>query len=874
MKLIRLQTRYLCYEISEDGKNVGFTSTETGRNRVLCGPCAQIINSDRSVIDSVGAELDNGILCVTFSDGTILELQVNVRETYITFTVQSVSREDFLSVRFVNVQLDDKPGSFYGTLMGMTLSTHMQEHPGDNRNLFASAYPHIGLLSTSRSPYPAKAAIIGAPKDCLRDIEKAVLQEIPDKEMPKSDKGGPYADSAAEQARETYALLMSTVNLTNVDTIIASMKRFQVTQVNLHHSGHYVQGDFQCEPFLSGGKEEFKQVIARFHEAGILVGLHTYAFFLSPQSSYVTPKPHRDLDTLREFTLAEVMDETDLRLLVCESTEGMSAEEGFVLMNSPYLWIDDELVKFTQAENGTFIINQRGAYGTIPASHEKGARVRQLKQYFLLPMARAGSELFYEIARNTAEFYNECGADLFYLDALDGAFVLDGEDYVWYHAMDFIREMFRHLKSAPIFDCCYNPQYTGSWYVRSRYGAVDESLNAHRQYFDAHVKYDCETAVRMGITPELGWVDLYPHHGNPDQHWQIEPIYGEDLEYLCAKAFALNASLAFLESIRKYGELPCSAEYVGILEKYAKFRRICTPTEQTQAYLCKPGNGAFLENGILYQGKVYSGILEHSADVFSLHNPFGEQKTNVRIEFLCAAGDYDSPEGVTLCELPQDVPLQEQSFRFAEPVSANGNRGLGVWCYGDGSGAIVCIKLRNLFANQRRSGEHFIHVNFIGWKYFAFYENQNGILPTDQWPRMDVTYRSYNDLQRFYGHYRVRLNYERIDGVDICIKGSANVVLKPIRLVPHRKPVWHHPTVCIGSSRLTVLTDLHADTVLHFDGEQCIVTDKVGNILEKPQWTGMLFAEKGENSVSMITGGEDSLVRAKIMVSLRGNKLQ
>jgi len=41
--------------------------------------------------------------------------------------------------------------------------------------------------------------------------------------------------------------------------------------------------------------------------------------------------------------------------------------------------------------------------------------------------------------------------------------------------------MYKHLEREPVFDCCYNPQYTGSWYVRSRYGAVDESLNGHRQ---------------------------------------------------------------------------------------------------------------------------------------------------------------------------------------------------------------------------------------------------------------------------------------------------------------------------------------------------------------------------------------------------------
>lgn len=875
MGLIRLQTRYLCYEISADGQNIGFSCTETGQNRVLPGPCAKIVNTDRTEVIAVRAKYDKNILTINFSDNTILELLVKEHENYITFTIQSISREDFLAVSFVNIQLDTESNDFYGSMLGMTLSTRMHEHPGDNRMLIASAYPHIGLYSTKRSPYPAKAAVIGAPKYALRDIEKLVLEEIPDGEIPKSSKGGPYADSVSEEAKGIYSLFIKTVNMDNIEKAIADMKRFNIKQVNLHHYGHYIQGDFRyIEDDFTNGKEEFKSVVDRFHEEGILVGLHTYAFFLSTKSTYVTPIPHPDLDTLREFTLAESFDETAVIVKVCESTYGVTSEEGYILVNSPYLWIDDELIKFTKVEDGSFDICQRGAYGTIPTAHKKGARVRQLKQYFFLPSARVGSELFYEIARNTARIYNESGADLFYLDALDGSFILDGEDYVWYHAMDFIREMFRFLERDPVFDCCYNPQYTGSWFVRSRYGAMDEPLNAHRQYFDAHVKYNVETAIRMGITPELGWVNLYPHVGESEKQWQNDPLYAEDLEYLCAKAFATNASLAFFENFREYGNLPCSEEYVEILQKYASFRHECSATDETRVYLSQSGNAAYLKEGVLYQAKNCYGILERSGDSFFVDNPFVGQRPTLRIEFLCAAGDYDDPKGVTLCEFSKEETLKNQSFRFDYPISSCGNRGLGVWCNGDGSGAIVCIKLRNLSANQQRSGEHFIRVNFDGWRYFAFYENQNGILPIEEWPRMDVTYRTYNELQKFYGHYRVKLNYDMIDGVDIVVKGSDNIFLKPIRLVPHIKTVWKKPTIILGNSLLTVLTDLYAESVLYFNGENCIVTDKNGNVLEKPQWIGTPFLNSGKNYISMVNDGEDSLVRAKITVNLLGSRLQ
>ena len=320
--------------------------------------------------------------------------------------------------------------------------------------------------------------------------------------------------------------------------------------------------------------------------------MQTYSFFLSRESKYVTPIPHKDLDVLREFTLADSLSHDVLSLSVNERTDGVSASEGFIFVGSPYLWIDDELIKFSLCENGSFTLSERGALGTTPSEHKAGSKVKQLKQYFLLPLARAGSPLFYEIARNTAELINDTGADYFYLDALDGAFVLEGEDYVWYHAMDFVREMFSHLKRDIIFDCCYNPQYTGTWFVRSRYGAIDVSLNAHRAYFDAHVEYNERTAKRMGITPELGWIDLFPREDDPEKWWLNEPMQPEDLEFVAAKAYATEASLAFLEGFRRHGSLHSAAVFSKILREYSILRSSKKPSEKTKQFLLGDNNGA------------------------------------------------------------------------------------------------------------------------------------------------------------------------------------------------------------------------------------------------------------------------------------------
>lgn len=872
MNNIIFKTDFIKYEISASGENVflGFGDKENFINKT---PVAFITNNNREIINSVAASFKDGILTVTFADDTVAEIEVSERKSYLTFTLKKISQEDFLSISYVNISVKECRENCL-CLIGMTLSTHMKEHPGFNNVLQASAYPHIGLFKTNKSENPAKAAVIGTPKEMLRQIQKEVLKEVPKGELPISNFGGPYADNALPDAADTYTIFFETVTDKNIDDIIDSLKKFSINQIILHHYGHYTQGDFRFdENVYPGGMADFKKIVDRFHSEGIKVGLQTYSFFVVPKSSYVTPVPHKDLDTLKTFTLKEDISADDLSLSVLESTEGVTAEEGFIYVNSPYIWVDDEIIKFTKADDGKFEISERGALKTLPSVHKAGAKVKQLKEYFLIPLAKAGSPLFYEIARNTAKFYNESGADFFYLDALDGAFVLDGEDYVWYHAVDFIREMFKYLERDIIFDCCYNPQYTGSWFVRSRYGAIDVSLIAHRRFFDAHMNYNKETADKMGITGEMGWIDLYPDYEKDEKLWQSEIFSGEDLEYVCAKSYATGASIAFLEQFHKYKNTPRSKEYCDILKKYKDFAKENKPEEETVDFLKIAENSATLENGKLIKTRYESGIIRHKADSIDVFNPFEAQNAKITVSPLCIGKEYDSEGAVTLCEFNENEILKDSEIRFEKAIDSKGNNALGVWCYGDNSGAILCISLRGFALSGQRNGEHFIKIDFEGWKYFTFHENENETLPLDKWERRELEYKDYYNLQKFYHHYRPNINYSAIDGVDIKINGKCNIKLKNIRLIKHIETEIINPVIKTDCSILKVNTSLKYGERLIFDGKECIICDSFGNTLEKPSFEGDVILPKGKSAVSLKNENEDE-VRCKLSFTIKGDKLQ
>lgn len=869
MKNIIFKTNHLEYIISQSGENLSFTF-DNGKNVAKKAPCSYITNSDRKKIFVCGATFAGDILTLTYEDSTIAKILVHQMEEYITFTLKSITREDFLSISFVNIELNDT-GEWCGCLLGMTLATHMKEHPGQNTYLTASAYPHIGLFKTKRSKLPAKAAIIGCKKENLRAIQKEVLSAVPNGELPFNSLGGPYADMAVG-AQEAYALFISTtVTEENVYDIIDSLKKFSIDQVILHHYSHYIQGDFSFYPDkVPGGLKQFRKVVDIFHKEGIKVGIQTYSFFLVHQSSYVSPIPHKDLDIIRFFTLKENLKEKDTCIRVEESTEGITVQEGYIYINSPYLWIDDELIKFKSVGNGEFYEIERGALGTKISAHSKGSVVKQLKQYYLIPVAKAGSELFYEIARNTAKFYNDSGADFFYLDALDGAFVLEGEDYVWYHAVDFIKELFDHINRGVIFDCCYNPAYTGSWFVRSRYGAIDVSLNAHRRCVDAHLIYNDDTAVKMGLTPELGWIDMYPGFFKQGFEWQSDLFLPEDMEFLCSKAYASQASIAFLESFHKMKTTPRSNAYAEILKKYALLRKTTSPSKEAVEYIKKEENSAILENGKLVKARYSVAVLEQCNDKICLYNPFEQQQISFKMQPLSSAGDYESSKGVTLLKIDSKKPVKTQHVRFETPVNSNGNTGLGVWCYGDKSGTIICISLRDFSLNSQRESQHFIKVDFSGWKYFRFREHQNETLPLDEWERKELVYETYNELQKFYHHYRVNLNYNAIDGVDIIVKGDGEVYLRDLKLVPHDEFAWINPCFTSSGSTLKIHGNIYADQLLSFDGNKCTVYDNLGNVIATPKHSGMLLLETGDNDITVTHDGNKA-ARCKLTATFKGD---
>src|SRR5439155_19745972 len=142
------------------------------------------------------------------------------------------------------------------------------------------------------------------------------------------------------------------------------------------------------------------------------------------------------------------------------------------------------------------------------------------------------SSLFEEIARNTAELFNEAGFDMIYLDALDGEDVIAGPQAGWYYGSKFVFDIWKHLKRSVLMEMSTFHHHL--WYVRSRYVALDTPNRGYKRFIDLH----CAEPT-YGLPGHLGWWSIQTWNRARSQTdcvgAQVEPTFSDDIEYLCSK---------------------------------------------------------------------------------------------------------------------------------------------------------------------------------------------------------------------------------------------------------------------------------------------------------------------------------------------------
>ena len=883
-----LKGDYAEYAIGDDGANLRFVDRRAGVN---C--CDSKTKTSFARVRKGGREFgatttayERGVLTAQFGEaGVTATIKVTPRGHYFIFEVKDLQGDGVEEFTFVDVPLTlkgqpDEP--FAACALALNLQTNVREFPGPNSRLRASCYPRFGFAG-------AKVALVACPQKSLRAVMKEVVSAAP--ELPRSRIGGPWAlDSVNNYG--SYLFNSGNMSEEKVDDWIRLAQSLGITQIDFHGGQSFRFGD--CEPnpkTYPRGRASFKVVIDKLHKAGILAGLHTYAFFMARNCPWVTPVPDPRLGKDSTFTLAAPLPVEATAVPVEETTEKMSNVTGFFVRNSVTLQVDDELITYSDVSHEVpwqFTKCKRGAWGTRVAAHAKGAKVHHLRECFGLFVPDGDSTLLTDVAAKTAEMFNECGFDMIYLDALDGEDVIAGAANGWHYGSKFTFEICKRLKRPAIMEMSTFHHHL--WFVRSRMGAWDHPTRSHKKFIDVHCVGN-DLCRRIFLPAHLGWWAFKTWTGP-----QGEPTFTDDIEYLCAKALANDSGLSVMgitpENAPKTPALPRLA---AIVKSYEELRRAKYFPESVKEKLRVPGDeftlveqpkGRFQFRRVEYDQHKVLG-LDGWSNEWRMTNKFGRQPIQLRIEALMSAGSYDAPGNLTLADFADTsgfarrVPTSAITAKF-EPSSqcvkignvsgcytvtsktttrqgawsnegktflplANltGHEALGVWVHGDGKGEVLNLQLKSPVHLSHAAGDHYIIVDFTGWRYFELVEPEGQRHADYRWPYGDV-----------YSIYRESIRPASVESLNLYFnnlppKDTATCYLSPIRALPTVKAKLRNPAVMLGGKTITFPVEIESGQYLEFRSPtDCKLYGPAGEALGDviPQGDAPLL-ETGENPI-------------------------
>ncbi|MCL5104046.1 MAG: hypothetical protein M1133_08025 [Armatimonadetes bacterium] len=832
------------WSVGADGKNLHFFDKLTDKDYCTQGfPFSRVKKAGKEYAAS-SVSYSEGRINVRFGESGISAiLKMTAKKRYFVLEVLSVSGENAAELTFIDLPLtlSGSPKDPYAAcVLALNLQTKIVEIPGPMNRLTATCYPRFGFAG-------AKVAIIGCPQEKLRNVMKEVVSSA--KDLPHSSIGGPWAFDA-EINRGSYLFNFGDVTEKTVDDWIKLIKSLGFNQLNFHGGRSFRFGD--CDPnrgMYPRGFDSLNAVIDKLHKAGIKAGLHTYSFFIDKRCPWVTPVPDPRLGKDASFTLAEPVTAEASSVPVVEPTKDMSTTIGYLARNSLTLQIDDELIEYTGISKDppyVFTGCARGACGTKPVAHAKGAKVYHLKECFGLFAPDGDSTLLAEVAAKTADAYNECGFDMIYLDALDGADILGGPENDWHYGPKFVFELAKRLKRPAAMEMSIFRHHM--WYVRGRIGATDHPTRSYKRYIDSHSAGNASNR-RWFLPSQLGWWALRAWSGS-----QGEPTFTDDIEYLCCKALATDSGLSLM------GITPGVPCYETIFKRYEDLRYSGKVSEKVKAKLRKPGaeftlsddeEGNWQFKPIRHDKHKVEGI-DGWSNVWQVRNKFERQPARLRIQALMSAahdslgsmtladfrdsaefGDRAAQDGLTVDLQPSteqvksgatsgrftatnEKAAQRASWakvgkRFTPTLDIGKSQALGVWVYGDGQGELLNLQLTGPPHISWGIGEHYITVDFTGWRYFELIEPEGERWANYSWP--------YGED---YPIYRESVNFGAIESLSLWYNNipqgkTVTCYLSPIKALPLASEKLHNPSVTIGGRTITFPIDLESGCYIEFN---------------------------------------------------------
>jgi len=917
-----VENQYLKLVLGADGRTRGFIDKQTGVN--YCAgdgktPVARVMMKSGRPYDASSAQFAGDRVTLAFGDsGVRAAFKATMHPRHLVWEVVSVEGEDIKDMAFIDIPLTLKGAMeepFVAVPLALNERTNVVGLPEPTSRLCASCYPRFGMPGT-------KVAIVASPPSQLR----AALQEAVTaaEELPHSSIGGPWALGQPIN-QGSYLFNFGDMTIEKADDWIRLVQTLGLNQIDFHGGGSFRFGDcFPNPKTYPEGKKSLKAVIDKLHAAGIKAGLHTYAFFIAKNCPWVTPVPDPRLASDAVLTLSADISADAKDVAIVESTAEMSTITNFFVRNSVTLRIDDELITYSGvAKESPFACTgcKRGAYGTQAAAHAKGAKAHHLKECFGLFVPDPNTTLFDEVAACTADTFNECGFDMIYLDALDGSDVLGGSDAFWHYSARFLYAIWRRLKRPALTESSACGHH--EWCIRSRLGASDHPNRSYKKFIDLHCQGNLANR-RLFLPGQLGWWALKQWSGA-----QTEPTFADDIEYLMGKCLGTDTGFALMGiDPNNVGTLPALPRLAAIIRRYEELRHSGKVSDSIKARLRVPGDEhtliGSLQEGWQFRPVRYDKHKVENAQPWSSRwkttNQFAAQPVRLRIEALMSAGGYDAPGNVVLADFAsaEDFATREAAASvsaawtpskelppadaasdvgadkignaggcltaangrpdrlgswtrlqkaFSPPQNLSNHQALGLWVHGDGQGETLNVQLKSPPHLVSGTGDHYIVVDFTGWRYFELIEPEGERYENYQWPYAGG-YDIYREPVQFGHVATLGLWYN-----DLPPGKPVTCYLSPIKAMPLVAGKWTNPTLTIAGQTITFPVEMESGQYLELlSAAECNLHGPSGELIRKVEPQGAIpTLQPGENEVSFQVQPQPGVTpRAKVTLMTEG----
>jgi hypothetical protein len=132
----------------------------------------------------------------------------------------------------------------------------------------------------------------------------------------------------------------------------------------------------------------------------------------------------------------------------------------------------------------------------------------------------------------------------------------------------------------------------------------------------------------------------------------------------------------------------------------------------------------------------------------------------------------------------------------------NGTK-LGVWIKGDGNGELLNFRIESSHhLSHGARGDHFVKINFTGWKYFELVEIESSEFSNFIWPAPFASSSFF-----VYDSYRHTVDYNNVDKLQLWYNNlpadkEVKCVVGPVKALPMVSATIEHPSITIGGETI------------------------------------------------------------------------